>query len=63
MAAKKPAKPEPTGTVAAHRAREAERQAAVNAERARLVKETRASNKATADRLDAKPTDSRKLVA
>jgi hypothetical protein len=63
MATKKTTQPEATGTVEARRALERARQAEARAERDRLVKETKADLKATAERLEAKPTDSRKLVS
>lgn len=61
--ARKPTKSEATGTVAARHAAEAERQAAAAATRAELAAETKAAHKATAKRLNDKPSDSRKLVS
>jgi hypothetical protein len=61
MAAKK-TKSEATGTVQARHQTEAERQATAAADRAELIKQTKAEQKATADRLANKPTDTRKLA-
>ena len=52
-----------TSSVTNRKQSEAERQADARAARAAIVKQTKADLKATADRLAAKPTDSRKLVS
>ena len=57
----KQTKAAPAGTVAARHALQAQQEAAVNDERARIAAETAASRKATTKRLDAKPTDTRGL--
>lgn len=52
-----------TGTVAARRARALEDAAANDAERARIIDETRKAQAATAKRLKDKPTDTRTIAA
>jgi hypothetical protein len=49
-------------TVETRRASEQAREAAANEERARIAAETRAAQKATAKRLENKPTDSRTIA-
>jgi hypothetical protein len=51
-----------TSSVANRRAAEKERQAQVREERAAIVKETKKAQKATAEFLEGKPTDSRKIA-
>ena len=51
-----------TSSVANRRAAEAERQAQARAERDRLAAETKAAQKATAKRLENKPTDTRTIA-
>ena len=51
-----------TSSVANRRKAEAERQATARAARAELVAETKAAQKATAKRLENKPTDTRTLA-
>ena len=53
---------EPTGTVQARRKAKREADKAAREVRAQVVKETRAAQKATADFLASKPTDSRKIA-
>ena len=51
-----------TSSVANRRKAEAERQAAAREERNRIVTETKAAQKATAKRLENKPTDTRTIA-
>jgi ElaB/YqjD/DUF883 family membrane-anchored ribosome-binding protein len=51
-----------TSSVANRKQAEKERQAQAREERARLVKETKAAQKATQEFLESKPTDSRKIA-
>jgi hypothetical protein len=51
-----------TSSVANRKAVEAERQALVNEERARIVEETKKAQKQTADFIASKPTDSRTIA-
>jgi hypothetical protein len=61
MAAKKKQTEGATGTVQARHAAEAAREAAAKAERAELVKQTKADHDATAAFIASKPTDSRTM--
>jgi hypothetical protein len=61
MAAKKKQTEGATGTVQARHQAEAAREAAAKAERAELVKQTKAEHAATAKFLEAKPSDSRTM--
>jgi hypothetical protein len=51
-----------TSSVANRKQAEAERQATAREERARIIKETKQAQKATAEFLESKPTDSRKIA-